>query len=117
MVSIIGGGATIQPFRKPENFELIFYDQVDKLELLDYTLVTIKNNENVGMVIALECMFQLEDYETMMELWRSYEPVTYVDDNGLSWDNRIIVMKRIKRDSRFPNYVYITFELWSTDAN
>lgn len=116
MVSITGGGNTIQPFREPENFELIFYDQVDKIELIDYTLVTIKNNENFGMVIALECMFKLEDCNTMLDLWRAQETVDYEDDNGLSWSGRVIVMKRIKKDKNFPNYVYMTFELWSTDG-
>lgn len=102
----------IPSFRDPEVCELNIDDRIEKVELINGNTVQDYGHCETGDSISLECIFSMENYLRINELWQTRTKVNFTDESGDIWSNMRLVLKKIKYVKKFPEYVYLNFELW-----
>ena len=102
----------IPSFREPEICELFIDDRIEKIELINGNTIQDYGRVVTGDSFALECIFTIENYLRLDELWTNRTKVTFTDESGRIWENMRLVLKKIRYMKKFPRYVYLTFELW-----
>lgn len=102
----------IPSFRSPEKCEHIFDDRIEKIELVNGNAVQDYGHVESGDSYELECMFTLENYLRVLQLWMAREFVTYTDEEGIVNEHMRLVCRRVRRDKNFLSYRFLTFELW-----
>lgn len=102
----------IPSLRDPESLELVIEDRIEKIELIGGNAVQDYGHVESGDVFSLECVFHVDNWGRMQELWKTRQLVSFTDPAGMIWQNLRLVIRRIKYDKNFPKYAWITFELW-----
>ena len=102
----------IPSFRDPESEVLVPDDRREKIELIGNVLIQDMGRVEAGDVISLKCLFTRENYLRLEALWLSREKVNYTDVLGVVWENVTMKWLEIERDRNFPEYIFVTFELW-----
>ena len=102
----------IPSFRDPENFAVGIDDRVEKIDLINDVIVQDFGHILGGDVLSVECTFSPDNLVRFLELWENREKVSMTDTAGYVWEDLRIVLKQLKRDKHFPEYVTATFELW-----
>lgn len=102
----------ISSLRDPDSFELIIEDRIEKVELIGGNAVQDYGHVETGDVFSLECVFHADNWGQIQILWEARELVTFTDISGTVWQGLRLVIKSIKYESNFPNYVRVNFELW-----
>jgi len=102
----------IPSFREPEDEELIPDDRRERIELIDNVMSQDLGRIEAGDVIALQCLFSPENYARLKALWLSRVKVNYTDEEGVVWQNLTMKFLKIKKHKGYPNYKFVTFELW-----
>lgn len=102
----------IPSFRKPESEVWIVDDRLERIELIGAVAIQDMGRAISGDVIKLKCLFTRENYDLLEQLWLSRTPVNYTDEAGDVWQNMTIKVTELERDRNFPDYIFVTFELW-----
>lgn len=102
----------IPSFRDPESEVLKPDDRIERIELLNSVAVQDMGRVEEGDVLALKCLFSRENYLRLESLWLSREKVSYTDVLGVVWQNVRMKWLEVERDRNFPEYIFLTFELW-----
>ena len=102
----------IPSFRDPESFKMMFDDRVEKIEIIEGVAVQDYGHVEAGDAFSVTCLFTEENFMRVLDLWNARAKVTFTDTAGNVWIDLRIVMKELKRDKNFPNYVMASFELW-----
>lgn len=102
----------IPSFRAPESELWIPDDRLERVELIGAVVVQDVGRVISGDVVKLKCLFARENYDRLEQLWMSRTPVNYTDEAGDVWQNMIIKVTEMERDRNFPEYIFVTFELW-----
>ena len=102
----------IPSFRDPESCEYTFDDRIEKIELINGNAVQDYGHVESGDVYSVECMFTRANYLRVLTLWKAREFVDYTDEEGIVNEHMRLVCRRVRRDKNFPNYLFLTFELW-----
>lgn len=102
----------IPSFRDPESETLTPDDRLEKIELIGNVVVQDMGRVEAGDVISLKCLFSRENYLRLESLWLSRAKVSYTDVLGVVWQNVRMKWLEVERDRNFPEYIFVTFELW-----
>ena len=102
----------IPSFRNPETEVLTPDDRLEKIELIGDILVQDMGRVEAGDVLSLKCLFSRENYLRLETVWLSREKVNYTDVLGVVWQNMTLKILEIERDRNYPEYIFVTFELW-----
>lgn len=102
----------IPSFRNPESEVWIINDRLERIELIGSVIVQDNGRTVSGDIIQLKCLFSKENYYRVEQLWMSRTPVNYTDAAGDVWQDMTLKVTEIERDRNFPEYVFVTFELW-----
>ena len=102
----------IPSLRDPESLELFVEDRIEKVELIGGNAVQDYGHVESGDVFSLECVFHTDNWGKIETLWKTRTPVSFTDVAGIIWTNLRIVVKSIRYESKFPQYVRLKFELW-----
>ena len=102
----------IPSFRNPETEVLTPDDRLEKIELIGDILVQDMGRVEAGDVLSLKCLFSIENYLRLETVWLSREKVNYTDVLGVVWQNMTLKILEIERDRNYPEYIFVTFELW-----
>lgn len=102
----------IPSFRDPESETFTPDDRLEKIELIGNVVVQDMGRVEAGDVISLKCLFTRENYLRLESLWLSREKVNYTDVLGVEWQNMRLKFLEVERDRNFPEYLFVTFELW-----
>ncbi|MBR0060022.1 MAG: hypothetical protein IJP68_00935, partial [Selenomonadaceae bacterium] len=92
--------------------EYTFDDRIEKIELINGNAVQDYGHVESGDVYSVESMFTRANYLRVLQLWKAREFVTYTDEAGIIYEHMRLVCRRVRRDKNFPNYYFLTFELW-----
>lgn len=102
----------IASFRNPESEVFKPDDRLEKIELIGGVLIQDMGRVEAGDVIELKCLFSRENFLRLEQLWLSRAKVKYTDTAGVVWQDVRLHFLEIERDRNFPNYIFLTFELW-----
>ena len=102
----------IPSFRKPESEVWIIDDRLERIELIGAVIVQDNGRAVSGDIIRLKCLFSRKNYDQLEQLWMSRTPVNYTDEAGDVWQNMTLKVTELERDRNFPDYIFVTFELW-----
>ena len=102
----------IPSFRNPETEVLTPDDRLEKIELIGDILVQDMGRVEAGDVLSIKCLFSRENYLRLETVWLSREKVNYTDVLGVVWQNMTLKILEIERDRNYPEYIFVTFELW-----
>lgn len=102
----------IPSFRDPESEVFTPDDRIERIELINNIIVQDMGRVEAGDVLALKCLFSRENYLRLEALWLTRERVTYRDVLGVEWQNMRLKFLEVERDRNFPEYLFVTFELW-----
>ena len=102
----------IESFRRPESFSVVPDDRLERIPVMNGVVVQDAGYVEDGDIIQLEAMFGNEEMEDILDLWKDREKVTLTDEAERTYGNLIMNIKELKYVPRFPDYVFITMELW-----
>ena len=102
----------IPSFRDPESSSLTFDDRIEKVELINGNTVQDYGHVASGDKLSLTCLFSGENFERLKVLWINRTPINYTDEAGVVSAYRRMVFRNIKSHPKFPDYKFLTFELW-----
>ena len=102
----------IESFRRPESFSITPDDRLERIPVMNGVVVQDAGYVEDGDIIQLEAMFGNEEMEDILDLWKDREKVTLTDEAERTYGNLIMNIKELKYVPRFPDYVFITMELW-----
>ena len=102
----------IPSFRNPESEVLKPDDRKERIELIGAVVVQDMGRVKSGDVLSLKCLFTRENYLRFEELWKSRAMVNYTDPLGVVWENVTIKWLEVERNRDFPEYIFVTFEVW-----
>lgn len=102
----------IPSLRDPEKSEIILDHRIEKTKVIGGVVVQDFGHIKQGIEISLECIFEKKQYTALIKLWASKARVSYIDEAGNTWEDMKLVLRRLKFDRCFKDYVWVTFELW-----
>lgn len=102
----------VPSFRAPEVCVEQYDERIERIELINGNTVQDYGHCVTGDVISLECIFHEQYANQIVYWWVNRQKVTFTDERGNLWEDMRLVIKQIKYVNKFPQYLYLVFELW-----
>lgn len=102
----------IPSLRDPESLELHIEDRIEKIELIGGNAVQDFGHIETGDEFELECVFKNDAWGQIQQLWKARQLVSFTDVSGTVWQNLRLVVKSLRYEEKFPEYVRVRFSLW-----
>ena len=103
----------IESYRSPESTSFTVDDRQQIIELLNGTTVQDAGRFRSGDRYSATALFSRENFNAIVALWENRVLVTFTDEAGLVHTNVRIKVLSYKYESRFPDYILVTFEIWN----
>ena len=102
----------IKSYRSPDMYSVSFDDRQTRVELLNGNTVQDAGRFISGDTISITAVFKRADFNAIVALWEARQLVSFTDEAGIVHQNVRLKLNSYKYETRFPDYVTVTFEVW-----
>lgn len=102
----------IKSYRTPESYSVTFDERIQKYELLNGNCIQDAGRFLSGDTLSVEAIFTRTDFNAIVALAEARTLVNFMDEAGVVHQNVRVVLRSYKYETRHPNYVRLSFEIW-----
>ena len=102
----------IKSYRSPDAYSVTYDDRQTRIELLNGNTVQDAGRFISGDTLSVTAVFRRVDFNAIVALWEARQIVNFTDEAGVLHQNVRLKLNSYKYETRFPDYVTVTFEVW-----